>query len=218
MRGNFSQKLLLIAAIFLLAAGVGVRAQKKTAIASGNYGSLVLGVDPEGVLTGYFMEGTGDDGNGNPRFTCAFFIRGEKRKDGGFDVETWYPEDPADVIKGELKPADAGGKTGVNLHLDGEHGGCWNVAPMLKEDGGVDFEMTSAGSWESIRVVSPARVYLFKSSGAKAPQKIYLVKGDVVRILQTKGDRAEISYTNDKGRTTNGWMETGDFFPLFPNQ
>jgi hypothetical protein len=209
-------KILFSTSVLLIALCITVSAQQKGKIVSGDYENLLIGVNAQGELTGYFDEGTGDDGNGDHLFTCTFFIYGEKETGGIYKVKTWYPEFPDDVIEGELKFIENGGKKSVNMHLDGEHGGCWNVTPGLKKKEGVDFELSSTGSFESVRMISPKRVYLFKSFDAKATQKIYIVKNDAVRVLQTKGDRAEIDFVNDNGRTTKGWMKTKDFYALAP--
>jgi hypothetical protein len=188
-----------------------VSAQSKGKIVSGDYDTLTLGVDSEGELTGYFSDATGLDEKGNPRFTCSFFIYSAKESNGVYKIKTWYPEFPDEVVEGELKAIE----NGVNIKLDGEHGGCWNVAPALKDENGVNFTLNSTGNWESVRLVSMKRVYLFKSFDAGAPQKIYIVKNDVVNVLQTKGDMAEISYTNGT-KTTKGWIKTSGFYGLKP--
>jgi hypothetical protein len=213
---KFHHKILLSASALLFVLCLNVSAQQKNKIVSGDYEGLLIGVNSQGELTGYYNSGTGDDGYGNPRFTCTFFIYGEKETGGKYKVKTWHPEYPDEVVEGELKYVENKGKPGVNMYLDGEHGGCWNVAPVLKEKGGVSYDLTSAGKWESIRMISPKRVYLFKSFDAKAPQKIYIVKNDVVRILQTKGDLAEINFINDRGKATKGWMMSKDFYALAP--
>jgi hypothetical protein len=186
-------------------------AQTSGKIVSGEYESLLLGVDSDGNLTGYFFEATGNDEMERPRFTCSFFISGEKQTDGNYKIKTWFPGDVDEVIGGEIKFV---GKKSVNLKLDGEHGGCWNVAPMLKEDEGVDFDLTAAGNWESIRVVSASKGYFYHSAEAKAPQKIWVVQNDVVRVSQTKGDKAGVTFVSDSGRKKSGWINTRDFYDV----
>jgi hypothetical protein len=215
MLKKFNKFLVFIALTLLcFAAPNDVSAQDENKIVSGDYESLILGVNSKGDLTGYFNEGTGDDGNGNPRFTCTFFIYGAKETGGIYKIKTWYPEFPEEVVEGELKFVKVGIKNGVNIKLDGEHGGCWNVVPVLKDESGVDFSLSSEGNWESVRMISPKRAYLFKSFDAGAPQKIYIVKNDVVRVLQIKGDMAEISYHSANGKTIKGWVKTTNFYRM----
>lgn len=195
-----------------------ILSQEKEKIVSGDYESLTLGVDSKGVLTGYFSEGTGDDGEGNPQFTCKFFIYGTKDKSGIYKIKTWYPEFPDEVVGGILKFSEVGIKKGVNITLDGEHGGCANVAPQFKEESGIDFSLSTAGDWQSVRMISAKRVWLFKSIDAGAPQKIYVDKNDAVKVFQTKKGWAEIRYSNADGRTAYGWMKVTEFYGLKPKK
>jgi hypothetical protein len=210
------KQIILTLAVVVFTAGTA-GAQARGSIASGDYDSLMIAVDSKGELTGYFNEGTGDDGSGHPRFSCTFFIYGEKQVGNAYKVSTWYPGAPEDeVVTGTLKLVGKGAKSKINLHLNGEHGGCWNVAPALKDAAGVDFELTSAAKWEGVRIISPARAYFFMSPEAKAPQKIFVVKNDPVRIVSVKGDWAEVSFTNDSGKTTQGWVKSSEFYPVKP--
>lgn len=200
--------------LVLTAANDRIFAQTQNKIVSGEYESLLLGVDSGGNLTGYFFEATGNDEMERPRFTCSFFISGKKQTDGNYKIKTWFPGDADEVIKGKLKFVGKNGKKSVNLKLDGEHGGCWNVAPMIKEDDGTNYDLTVAGNWDSIRVVSASKGYFYKSAEAKAPQKIWVVRNDVVRVNQTKGNKANVTFVSDKGRKTSGWMNTRDFYTI----
>lgn len=201
--------------LVVIAACVPIAAQDQKKIASGEYESLLLAVSQGGELTGYFNEGTGDDGTGHPRFSCTFFIFGEKQADGSYKIATWYPGgDDDDVVTGRLKYAVIGGNPGVNLHLNEEHGGCWNVAPQLKETAGVDFSLYSVGKWEGIRMISPAKAYFFMSPEAKAPQKTFVVRNDAVRIFRVKGEWAEVGFTGSSGKTTKGWMKLANFYSI----
>ncbi len=193
-----------------------VSAQEKSKIVSGDYESLIIGVNANGELTGYFSDSTGVDEDGNPRFSCTFFIYGAKETGGIYRIKTWFPEFPEDVIEGELKFVEVGVKNGVNIKLEGEHDGCMNVTPFLKEEKGLDFSLSSAGNWESVRMISPKRVWLFKSIDAGAPQKIFVDKNDAVKVLQTKNGWAEVRYSDPNGRSAAGWMKISDFYGLEP--
>lgn len=207
MRSNFLKILFLLLFLPIL-----MLAQSKEEIVSGDYENLLLGISRTGVLTGYFSEGTGSDGKGGSQFNCVFFIRGEKIANGQYRIKTWFPGSTDEIIGGEIKYAETNGKKGINLHLDGEHGGCWNVAPVLKEAGGVDYDLTSAGIWQEIRVISPSKAYFYKSADAKAKLKTFVVRGDGVRVFRADRDWAEVSFVNDNGKTTKGWLQIKDFF------
>lgn len=183
-------------------------------VVSGEYEDLLLAVGKDGVLTGYFHQGTGDDGKGNPRFTCTFFIRGSSEDGGRYELRTWHPAFPDEVISGELTFSDADGRKAVNLRLHGEHGGCWNVAPVLKEDDGVDFELTKTGDWQSLRMVSANRAYFHTSADAKTRGRGYVVKNDVVRAVRMSGDWVEAVFIGKDGKTSRGWLQAKDFYSI----
>lgn len=208
---------ILFLLLVLIAAHSAIFAQKKSEIASGEYEPIVLAVNAEGELTGYLEEGAGYYEKDDLLNSCRFFIHGERQADGTYKIMTWYPSDAGDkVVEGELKAVNADGKKLINLHLNGNHNGCWRVSPSLKETEGEDYKLTTAANWESIRVVSAAKTFFYASAQAKTPQKVFVVKNDVVRVLQTKGDAAEVSFVNDKGKTTKGWIKTKDFYATAP--
>ncbi len=196
--------------IFCLCAAAGILSISTLAqsVVSGDYDSLRLAADSDGVLTGYFRETTGQDEKGNPRFTCTFILRGERVGDGLYKVHTWHPEWPDEVIEGELVPVASEGRRSVKLKLFGEHGGCWNVAPMLKDEEGVDFDLTEERKWMAVRMVSADRSYFHSSADAKAKQKAYVVKNDPVAIYATNGQWVDAEFLGDSGRRTRGWILT----------
>ncbi|MBK9164156.1 MAG: hypothetical protein IPM21_09625 [Acidobacteria bacterium] len=202
-----------IFAVLLLTVAASAGSQ---AIKSGEYGSLLIGVAADGTLTGHFRETTGMDENGRPRFTCSFVIRGESGDDGFYRIKTWHPEFREDVIEGELSFVEMDGRSGLRLKLGGEHGGCWNVAPMLKEDEGVEFELTTPGDWTEIRMAKAAKAYFHSSADAKTKGRAFVVKNDVVRISEIRAGWAEATFKNDSGRTTRGWLKTDDLYPAAP--
>jgi hypothetical protein len=219
MRAFISKtSIFVIAVTAALSCIASVRAQDGGKIVSGTYDSLLIAVDAKGGLTGYFDEGTGDNGRGRPQFTCTFFISGDKQPDGSYRISTWHPGVKEDeVVQGVLKFSGKSGKTSVNMRLDAEHGGCWNVAPALKEKVGIDFDLDSSAKWEGIRMIAPNRAWLFISPEAGAPQKIYVVKNDAVRILSETGEWAEISFVNAARQTTRGWLKNESFYPIKPS-
>lgn len=203
-----------IALVFCLLFSASIAAQ--SAIESGNYGSLNIAVDGKGVLTGHFREGTGDDGKGNPRFVCSFFIRGQRVDEGRFEIKTWHPEFPDEVIDGEVTASETDGRKGLTMRLDGEHGGCWNVAPVLKEPEGVEFDLIKALNSTSVRMVASPKAYFHASASTKAKQRAFVVKNDSVSVIAVKGDWAEVVFSGDAGKETRGWMPISSFYKIEP--
>jgi hypothetical protein len=207
-------RLKLIFSLMVLALASGLAAGQS--IVSGEYEDLVIGVSKDEGLTGYFSQGTGDDGRGNPRFTCTFLIKGNSDDGGRYEIKTWHPAFPEDVVAGEMTLSQAEGRTAVTLRLFGEHGGCWNVAPMLKEDEGVEFELTKRGDWDTIRMISASRSYFHASADAKSRGRSYVVKNDPVRVLRASGDFVEAIFVASGGKTSQGWLPAKDLYPMEP--
>lgn len=198
--------------LVLSAVAATASAFAQPAVRSGDYDGLLIGVDKSGVLTGYFNQGTGDDGKGSPRFTCTFFIRGTPAGEGRFEIRTWHPGFPAEAVEGELRATENDGKPGVNLRLFGEHGGCWNVAPVLKEEEGLDLELAYRGEWTAIRIVSSARAYFHDSPNVKAKRSAYLVKGDPVKVLFESEGWLEVVFLGPSQRSARGWLLAKDLY------
>ncbi len=203
-----------IALVFCLLFAASIAAQSE--IESGNYGSLNIAVDDKGVLTGHFREGTGDDGKGNPRFLCSFFIRGQRAAEGRFEIMTWHPEFPDEKIAGEVTASETDGRKGLTMRLDGEHGGCWNVAPVLKEPEGVEFDLIKALNSTSVRMVAAQKAYFHASASAGAKQRAFVVKNDSVSVIAVKGSWAEVIFSGDAGKETRGWMLISSFYKIEP--
>ncbi|MES1181305.1 MAG: hypothetical protein ABUL44_00775, partial [Flavobacterium sp.] len=111
---------------------------------SGEYDSgLKLAYDKKrNKLTGYYENYTGlDEETAYPKFSCIFYIQGTIT-DNQFTVNTYYPNDTSQIIKGTLQLIND--KT-ASLKLTGEHGGCWNVQHFADEE--VKFSLNKQIAW-----------------------------------------------------------------------
>ncbi len=185
-------------------------------IRSGDYGSLVIGANEKGKLTGYFNESTGLNDKGRPQFTCSFLIVGESGDGESISVKTWHPVMGGEVINGTLSTYERDGKTGVNLKLDSNHGGCANVAPTLKDDEGQDFSLTTAGTWYEVRMISAAKSFFYTKADIRSKGKAFVVKNQVVRVFDEQGVLAQATYVNDSGKSTRGFLKTDDLYSIEP--
>lgn len=179
---------------------------------SGEFDALVLGVDGQTHLTGFYSDGTGEDRNtGKPMFTCQFAIEGDLA-DGKYKIETYYPGDEK-VIRGELKFSGEGEKTEVFVKLESEHGGCANVNPFSRD--GANFLLLKRGDWTAVAVVKAAKTYFYDSPDAKSKRRAYLVKNDFVHIFEKRGDWINVEFAGEK--ITRGWIKKADLYNLrFP--
>lgn len=71
--------------------------------------------------------------------------------------------------------------------------------------------------WQSIRVVAVQKTYLYDSAEQQNKRKRYLVKGDVVRITESRRNRAPFVYLPDDNRQISGWINHSDLFSNQPS-
>ncbi|QQS34027.1 MAG: hypothetical protein IPM50_05475 [Acidobacteriota bacterium] len=198
--------------LFLLIVFAVGSAAAQGRIVSGDYGSLVIGIDAKGRLTGHFAEALGVEDNGKPRFTCSFLLQSDRSSDGIYTVMTWHPNSPAEPLFGSLSATE----NGVVLKLPESHGGCGMVAPDIASDGGQSFELVRAGNWIGAGWVRSPKAYFHTSASAAARGKAFIVKDDRIVIYAKRGGWVEAEYTNEAGRTTRGWLKLDDLYPDEP--
>jgi hypothetical protein len=172
-------------------------------LSSGGFDGLLLAVDADGRITGYYRNATGD----GERFTCIFSISGHLGN-GPSRVLTWYPldTDDKDVIEGVLEQTRSGG---VALKLREEHGGCGNVQPFA--DTPQSFERSRMEKWIAIRVVAAKKAHFHDQPSDGTRRKAYAVRGDGVGVLERRPgwSRAELG-------KTSGWIREQDLAPADP--
>jgi hypothetical protein len=174
-------------------------------ILSGEYNAgLKLAYDSiTNKLTGYFENYTGyDEETRNPRFSCIFYIHG-KITGSQFTVDTYFPNDTSDIIKGNINIINS--KT-ASIKLLEDHGGCWNVQHFA--DDHVKFDLEKQNAWYQIRYVTTNKTYFYSNNSLEKRKKYYLIKNDIVFIEKILNDWAYCSFN---GKTIiKGWIRTAD--------
>jgi hypothetical protein len=182
---------------------------------SGENGMLTVAVDPDTkIITGYFSAHTGfDDPSEGPQFFCTFYFRGVAAGKPPYRIKSWFPgDDPGEGdIPGTIVFSAAGGKTSATIHLEEEHGGCWNVEHFADGAGSVQ-ELDSTGTWRSIRVVAAKRAYFFDTPIATKASRKYVTTGDAVRVYAKQADRVQAEFVNESGVRTTGWIREKDLY------
>ena len=173
-------------------------------IQPGVYGELRLARDPATKrLTGHFSSSTGEG-----KFSCIFQFEGKPEAKGNtVQVESWFPAEPKERIAGTLTvtAADA-----FSLTLKEEHGGCWNVQHFADAKDPATFSLDAAKPWVALRVVKQKKAKFFSDASAAKPKAAFLVIGDVVGVLEQKGEWLSVEFVGE--RTTTGWMPKSAFF------
>ncbi|WP_072037727.1 hypothetical protein [Enterobacter sp. Bisph1] len=176
-----------------------------TTLHSGVYEGLLLAVSPTGKITGYYSESADD----SVKRTCTFFLEGHVSAQQPNTITSWS----SSVLAGHI----ATNNTGVTLAIpDGQnHVGCMNVL-MPEIATGLELDTTQQTHWQTLMQISSPRAYLSSTPDASTQRKAWIIKGDVVGVIQTHGDWAEVEYVGNSGKTTHGWVSSSSVQPLMP--
>jgi hypothetical protein len=154
------------------------------------------------VVTGCFENYSGLDDDGDPKFSCIFYIEG-KLTGNTATIKTYYPADADDdIIMGTLQ---VNGNSLV-IKLPEEHGGCWNVQHFADEP--VTFKLETKSNWIAVRYANKDKVYFYKMPLDTAKHQPFVLRGDVVYVEKFKGEWAYCSYRSKK--VTTGWVKVSE--------
>lgn len=167
---------------------------ESTTFEPGVYENLLLAVNSDGAVTGYYRE---DQGEGAVK-TCAFAFKGTARSD------------IATILVGvdESFPGEIHAETdGINLKIakGRELPGCGLVLmPEIAE--GLSYDLITKASWNELRTITSEKSYFYSEPNAGKQLKSYLVKGDVVGVVSKEGDWLQIDYYSDSGKMSRRWI------------
>lgn len=179
--------------------------------ASGIYDNTLLGFDESTkIVTGYFFDSRGD-GDISPVFNCSFFFTGLAGK-SEIRLLILQPTIQSGSSHGKLILSTVNGKVAIRLILEEEQPGCMNVYPKdeLRND---DLVLNKMMRWKKVRLISKTKVFFAKSPSQTAITKRYVVKGDVVSIIEEKNGWARAVFRSEK-LTTEGWLTMDSFYPV----
>ena len=173
------------------------------ALQPGVYGELRLARDPSTkVITGHFSSSTGEG-----KFSCVFQFEARAPKGNTLQVESWFPAQQGGRIAGSLTIT---GVDAFTLTLKEEHGGCWNVQHFADAKDPANFTLDAPKAWVALKVVKEKKVKFFGDASTAKPKPAFLVGGDVVGVLEVKGEWLWVEFVGT--RTTTGWMPKSAFF------
>jgi hypothetical protein len=160
---------------------------------SGVYEGLMLAVDPQGGITGYYRE---EQGEGVVK-TCSFFLTG-KAAAGATPVMTWSSQ----RFSGTLTPRSDGVE--LRIKQGDEHSGCGLVLPPLIATG-LEFDLVQETNWRELRRIADKRVNFHSAPSEAKKLRAFVVTGDVVGVISESGEWLEVEYPGQK-KTTRGWV------------
>lgn len=167
---------------------------ESTTFEPGVYENLLLAVNSDGKVTGYYREAQGE----GAVKTCAFKFKGEARGD------------VATILVGENEsfPGEIQSETdGINLKIakGRELPGCGLVL-MPEIADGLSYDLITKASWSELRTITSEKSYFYSEPKVDKQLKSYLVKGDVVGVVKKEGDWLQIDYYSDSGKMTRRWI------------
>lgn len=165
-------------------------------LAPGSYDRALIGVDGD-LVTGQFTDCTGEC-----KFECNFFFEGI-RKANHFGIAAYTPGE-TEVIRGRAR---SDGKK-LNLRLESLPGGCWNVAPELK-DAGTEMLLDAKGDWLQIRSLL-RKSHLYTEPGGT--RTIPLEARQTVIVLKKQNGWFYVRKPGAENAV--GWLKVSDLVPL----
>ena len=170
---------------------------------SGIFEGLMLAVDKNMNLTGYYREIQGE----GVTKTCSFYLAG-KASSSEIGIVTWNQE----VMPGTLTAKAASLK--IKIEKGREHPGCGLVLlPAIST--GISLDEIEKASWLELQRITSDRAYFFADYMGIKKLKPYVIKGDVVGVLSKRGDFLEVEFLAKK-RKIRGWIKTRDAEILVP--
>lgn len=207
---------LLLSGLFLLTLDgrAGEAGEKFT---SGIYEGLMLAVNDEGELQGFFKQSLGA-----VDVTCSFFLKG-KDSGGQANIISWSGQRFREKRKnpkiysfpGLLKNASVNGTDAIDLKIEQGfgHPGCGvDVAE------GMLLSRTAKANWVSLRMVKNTRAPLFSGPALDKKTKSYVIRNDVLGVVSMNGEWINVEFPREGKKPIKGWVRTEDVEELMPPQ
>lgn len=179
----------------------GVYALRTVPGADLDHRKVYIAVD-KGQVTGYFDNPFTTPAENNPDRdpTCRFLFKGASAPDGKLQVTTFF----AGKLGASL--ALSPGNVGVwSVHVDGDLPNC--EVPTLESGDSLTLESTR--NWIGFASIASARATLFVGPADGARTKAYLVRDDVVAVLQKEDKWVQVDYFQ-RGKDVVRWVSTRD--------
>jgi hypothetical protein len=205
---NNSLSVLRRISIILLLLPASLAYAEEQPVISGSYDGMLVAYDKtSNRITGYFNEYTGSEAS---RFSCIFYFSG-KLNGGKADIVSYFPENPSeDVIKGTLAFQ---GKGTLEVRLQEEHGGCWNVRHFADPQPATFNLQDSHPTWVAIEIIKSKKAYFYAEPNEGARKRSYVVQGNAVAVIHRSADWLSVEYT-DGNQMTTGYIKKSDVYDL----
>lgn len=164
----------------------------------GVYENMLLAFSPNGTITGYYREAQGE----GVVKSCTFSFSGEARS-GTATITVKSDES----VSGTIQPDN----DAIHLKIPKarELPGCGLVL-MPEIADGLDYDLIEKKPWRELRTISKEKAYFHSEPRSDKKQKSYLIKGDVVAVVEKEGEWLHIDYYSNSGKFLRRWIQDAD--------
>lgn len=165
---------------------------------SGLYENLLISVNANDVVTGYYQEAQGE----GVVKSCTFSFSGGARS-GTATITVKSDES----VSGTIQPDN----DAIHLKIPKarELPGCGLVL-MPEIADGLDYDLIEKKPWRELRTISKEKAYFHSEPRSDKKQKSYLIKGDVVGVVEKEGEWLHIDYYSNSGKFIRRWIQDAD--------
>lgn len=174
----------------------------------GSYDNAIIGFDSSNrIVTGYFSENSADDSR--PLMRCEFYFSGQLTGSTA-KLKIYQLTLPDKPTAGSLNVSKNGKSSSINLQLEEEQPGCINIYPKA-ELAKTKLAIVLPAKWIEIRMAAERMVYFHKGASPETKTRKYIAKGDVVGVVEYKGDWGNVVYIGET-KSTSGWIKLSQLF------
>lgn len=161
---------------------------------SGVYENLLISVNVNDVVTGYYQEAQGE----GVVKSCTFSFSGEAHSE---TATITVKSDES--VTGTIQPVN----DGIHLKIPKarELPGCGLVL-MPEIADGLNYDLIEKRSWRELRAISKEKAYFHSEPTSEKKQKSYLIKGDVVGVVEQEGEWLHVDYHSNSGKFLRRWI------------
>jgi hypothetical protein len=182
-------------------------------LVSGKYSEVSIAVDKDLTVTGVYEFYNAWD-NKLKEYTqiCTFYFHGHYNKGDSSVAIQWGWPDEEKQLAGRLNINDQSEKLKIGIILS-RTPDCYALYNFRTD--WHDRKLDTIKNWIQIRIVKADKAKLYESSDSTKMKRAYLVKGNVVKVLEKSGDWYSIEYNPpNSSKSYFGWLKEGDLYKV----
>lgn len=168
-------------------------------IYSGIYDQFIIAKTSDDRIQGYFYD------ESYSTFKCKFFFEGKIKNEAKIVINSWLEDSHSGIIEAN--------KERINIVIDNarDYPGCMNFLLPQISTTGMEFELSAKKEWIELVIIKSQKAVLKGQNNSQNKRNAYLVKNDVVGVLQYNAHSAKVEYINNSGKSFIGWIDNNEF-------